>query len=952
MLINEIIAVAIDYLLENRRNIIVTILSFIFITTIFTVAVCSDEGMKTNYIEEKLGPDLDFSFVVREHDFGEVDFSENLGIAESISSFIDEKSIHNSVSDLIKYENLWSIRKLFIPAYKSTSEEFIDYISLGAINGSIENIISNEPQFEGRFPRNPNEIMYITGGNEPINEIQEDYHLNQTIKLSYTRNTESGTSNHSVKITGIYNTLGERSTVVKTDDYIHYYYSYVVYDKFLIDMPIIEPGCFYSSNYNSFQGIMDNLNITSFSKDIQCQFSCSFEDQINLKDFEIKSLNIENFIDEINYYKEETSLYDTIWRYETDQLDTGYFRSNLSNLEVLESIRSALNNGTNLSFLLLILSISFTLFFSIFALNLSEFQKKKQIRLLKIQGINQKQMIGVLLIEGYIASLIGFFIGYLVGIGLTSLTIKSIGFFDFSFTFESIQFTFDSFVTIFIWNFILTNIIIFFRTYKFSKQDIMQAMNPIERKPIWMRFYFDYIALTIGIIGNYIFFTMIYNPNFMEEIDNLPKLVIDILSIIFIPFSYLLLFGGLLFLSRAFPIIIEYISKKSWSRFTNLFSYSLNTISKQKESAIRTILILSFIFSLILTMFTIPPVINANTYRSNYYEVGADCFMAQTWNENIEQTFVNNSDIIDFVPVGTFSLISQTKMDIFIIFPNFLNVSFFKESFCSSKKIEMLFNTNKTALVSTRGLEMMNSKIGDKISYYLPGYDQLDVEITGSFKFWPRLVEDANQYSPEMVISNDTITEFCEAGVIDSLSPITKGYYFKLSPNFNITALKAFYGDTLTFTSELIQKSESALIYRILWLHLNVLFLIAIVTTITINLLSGFKQIRNRSREIGIERSLGMKLSQLGFLLFNESFIIIIFSLIFGTMLGVIFSISLSQILVMRIINYNLIPSPIFFFPLEVIGLVIGALIIISLLASIIPIYFTAKQNIAEMIRN
>ncbi|MHA2335209.1 MAG: FtsX-like permease family protein, partial [Candidatus Hodarchaeales archaeon] len=941
------------YFRENNRNILVTALGLIFIISIFSVTLTSEQVARYDFIDSKLGNNIEISILTKETSIFPSNFE---GRVNNLKTKMSDKINTHDLSDMIFHDDLATALGR-VEIMNETTTIPMDYKFVGALNLDISNQFISSSRFSGRFPSAPDEVMLVKGSytnvfyegdtqgfslNNMIN-----YNLDQVVNIT-SRDYENHTQlyNHNVTIVGIYDT----SYFIKTHEY-GFIESYLT-DQLIINNPVIETNTFYAADHDSFKSIMNSLHIDELHTDVQTQFKLDLSDKIDSANFEILSTTIDTFLRDASW-----SSGMTLWRYQQLNTGNGYYKELIWQINEFSLIRMELGNTIFFSMLLMIPALSITILFSNFAANIFFGRRKSQIGLLRVRGFSRKQLLGVLIVEGLLSAITSLIIGYVLGLGLATLTASSRDFLDFKFALNPMIVAPGTFYAVLLWTIVIVGTIMISRTISLSKLDVIESRKPIKKEPLWRRSYLDIIFLVLGIAGNGFFLYLVFNNPFIT-MDGPMMIVIVILTLFFLPFPFFLLFGGLLTLSRLVPPTVNFVSKKIWHRFANIFSYSLSTMVRQKESAIRSILLVSLTFSMIWTLFTIPPVMDLNTTRTSYYSVGADSYYSHAWNETLEASFSNDNNIADFVPLGVLTLYTQPRLDVFIVFPQFLDVAYFEEGFGTSNAIEDLYSNNFNLMMNVKGLESGNREIGDNMTIKSnDGSISAEMIIMGSFNYWPRLITSTPTNDPwsfdssKIIITNETFSEFIDTGIIDlDTTSVEEGYYFKLAKDADNDKLKETYGEELVFASEVIQDKQTTLSYQLLWIQLNVLFLVNMCTIVLTIILYGYRQVRGRARELSVERSLGMKQLQISRIFIYESLSILGFSFVFGTILGFLFSSSMVSIVIMTSMSYS-IPPPLLFFPLETINGVIGLLILVGIVASIIPAIMARKQNISESLK-
>lgn len=938
-----------DYFRENKKNILVSAIGFIFIVSVLTVTLTTDFSLKKQYIIDQIGEDgLEINLVVEDttyDDYTNLEDGYN-NIMSEIEQTVDEKGL----SQYFIYQKSSSTTISFDTKFSPSS---YGITKIGTAGDYEFNSLESSSRFEGRLAEDtPNgtstEVVFI----EDITNFQGLYSLDEEIMISHHVSSFYQVGqfyNTTIKIVGIYYT--EVFPLEVAPDV----FEYRLKDDLLANLSTIEYNAFYTTE-NNLAILEGNLRTNSVYKAVKTQVTISLVNKINPETFgaTIKKINsaMRDLALTSNYY---------MWKWIKSDIYGSYNVDSSYKLNEFLTISGELENNYYLSIILMLPAFCITIIFTYFVSNIFFDSRKEQIGILRIRGINRFQLMGILAIEGFLASVVSLIIGYFIGVIFSTLTINSTAFLDYNFSFEYFDYNQGTFSAVAISTFILAGIIIIFRSINLSRIDFKDTSNPLEKIPTWKKRYFDIIIFIVGIIGNMIYLMIIFNPSLFVSVSSSLAFT-TVLTYIFMPFPFLLLFGGILSVSRIFPVLIRFISQKSWKNFANLFSYSLTTMVRQKEAVLRTILMLAITISMVWALFIIPPVLENNAVRSSYYSVGADCYYDHPWFPYLEERLTNDTDNIEgFTRMGTMRLEISGTIDVFIIDDNFLDVAFFENSFCSKESVRELLESEMGLLLIEREFNDLGSKIGQNITIKGNTFNTTELTIIDTFNYWPRLVtkpyaeRSSTKYDSrsKMVISIDTVNELVSKGVISSYDLVTDGYYLKLTEEADYLEVKSDYYQyhtPLVIAPVQIESNLAALLYDILYLHLNDLLIVIFSTFMLTILLYGFRQVRGRTREISVERSLGMTMNQQIKLFFFETLSILGFSFIFGSLLGIFFAITLSSILLMSAVN-TVIPPPALYFPLLEINITEFILIAFGLVISILPILFSREEDITKSLK-
>jgi ABC-type antimicrobial peptide transport system permease subunit len=353
-------------------------------------------------------------------------------------------------------------------------------------------------------------------------------------------------------------------------------------------------------------------------------------------------------------------------------------------------------------------------------------------------------------------------------------------------------------------------------------------------------------------------------------------------------------------------------------------------------------------------MFTLPSVIHTNNARNAYYSVGADCYYDGQWDSNLEVNLSRDPNIATAVPMGIseISMSPGSSLTSFILFPEFLEVAYFESDFCDEEIMKELHVTPLSVLVNTKYLEIFRKDIGDTIPISKGDGEVIPLTIIGIFQYWPNFIMNSPSNpdaEPKLIATNTTITDLSLENV--STSMIVEGYYLKLSANADINQMEEKFGqDTLLFAHKVAQTTDELIIVRLLQFQIELLFLLCCLTISISIFIFGYTQLRARTRELAVERTLGMKLLQLARIFFYESLVSLIFSLFLGLILGIIFTISLISIWMMML-NPSMVPPPVFFISWIAISVQIGLVISVGLISSIFPAILARKHRIGTSLK-
>ncbi|MFX0181622.1 MAG: FtsX-like permease family protein [Candidatus Hodarchaeota archaeon] len=959
-----------DYFAEYNRNIVITALGLIFIVAIMTVTVTSEVSVKAQYIKESLGYEnstIPFQIIGSDESWEFNYSSYRKTMIMEFTKIVDK----NEVIEYFHDDGLTSI-SFSIWVRKEQDQEILPYkAEFGLLDGDIQKLLSSSSNFEGRAPVKNNEVLYVKGlggtGDEdysPLRAFELDIRLGQQINISRSGYEYDDQQqqwiygkeyNLTTEIVGIYHTEIVAIEKELSGEWIGS--KKLLKDNLILNNPILTPGAFYTTDYELFSILTKSLHGSNpIEYFVRHQYTLELSKAIRPNIFRKAATTFERFFEDFYWVsKYNLKRYDLYWSGE------GYHLSLFTKISGLEVIKKELDASRFTNVLLAIPALSITIFYFSFSTNMFFDRRLDQVELLRVRGVTRRQLLIILIIEGAISSILALIFGYLMGIFLVSSTVRSKTFLNFQISFDVTFISVNTLLQVLLMTFFVILWMIFSRIIRLNRLDVSETRNLVDKTPFWQRAHLDVILIILAFLGNIFFLMMILSPQVMWEIDP-ETATLHILTLLFSPFPFILLLGGLLLLSRIVPPVINIVSQKIWRVAENFFAYSMMNVVRHKESAIRTILLISLLFSLEWAMFTIPPVVETHVARTTYYQIGADAYYQQWWNTTIEEILSNDPNIEAFTSIGSYSHRDSRGLaiDLFIISENFLDIVYWESGFGSRQAIKDLFKLNEGlyhyGLMSKRGLTITGKEIGDILTLrYITASDNHNLTVAGTFSYCPRLVTKPPELynHPQMIITKKTINAMLNKGIITYITDVEQGYYLKLAQNANITLLKETYGiNDVLYAADDISESTSSLLYQLLWIQLNILFIISFITIILVIIFYYYKQAKGRSREFGIYVSLGLRKFQLIKLFVYETIVILGFSYVFGGILGSIFTLTYVSLMIMPLAKYSMpLPQPIIFYPLEVINLILGVMIIISVITAVITAWNVSKTDIVSSLR-
>jgi len=228
----------------------------------------------------------------------------------------------------------------------------------------------------------------------------------------------------------------------------------------------------------------------------------------------------------------------------------------------------------------------------------------------------------------------------------------------------------------------------------------------------------------------------------------------------------------------------------------------------------------------------------------------------------------------------------------------------------------------------------------------------LSLSIVGSFKYWPNLVTEISVTSVRALIYHLVVTKEFMNHVQVRPTDVINYLYVKVNSSFY--SIEEVAKDISTFTSGMVSNAESEVFVKpdsprssILYSAINSTLLMSFaINTIIIALFASI-QLIDKSKEIATMKAIGISTKQLLKYHLSMYISLLLYSTIFGLIIGYITSSLLMGVLT---ITRNIPPYSLAF-PIAQITLVLAILLVTAIIGAIIPTLTSTKQEIGTELR-
>lgn len=679
-------------------------------------------------------------------------------------------------------------------------------------------------------------------------------------------------------------------------------------------------------------------------------------------------------LDEIDAFKLDTEISNLISFTEqirssietTDYTDEVHIDMDL--LLILQSFSSEFTIFRIFTLLFMIPIISMALSLTAYSSNLVKKRRKRQLSLLGQRGASRTEIITMLLLELVIFTIIAVIMSFLIAYPYSFLILKSDGFLSFGGATIIPQVYVFIIEIILIAGFagsLLVNIGNIINMSDLSQEEAFSEKS--DTKPFWERFYIDVFFLVIGITFWVITSIQLRNAN----------VSIAFAQILGAPAPIIVIIGTILFVSRLYPLLTNWLSKVTWKiHKLELVSLSLKSLSRRRSATMRSLILIMLTFTMAITSIIIPDTYIDFDYENASYDIGADIVISgvsildtdfRTAIEEIEgvtgSTYVNR---LSYSPLSRGSVTYYNSI-FGINTTEYADVGYFEKEYLPGnieKILEALDTPLKpgvaaNVLVNPLQTEAYDVGINDTFNIYYPYWSggqprerNFTVNVVGFYNYWPTLYNN---------VPDPTSTNF-RLGLITSITNIysltldsTDVYtqlFIDVADNYIVEDVvddinQLTFGRRIKDVDSEVTISRGSLRASVIYGALNSNFIASAVILIMAMTMMTVIHSLERTSEIGIMKTVGISPKQLFGYYFTESFSTILVGSITGILLGLFTSYMFMSIIA---VNSFIPPWEMTYSPLKLIG-TIFLMLLVSLVSSAIPGIIFSTRKEAEIIR-
>ena len=625
--------------------------------------------------------------------------------------------------------------------------------------------------------------------------------------------------------------------------------------------------------------------------------------------------------------------------------------------------------------------ISIALYLVVYSFGLIRRQKQAQIGIIKTRGGSWPQILGILLGEMMISTIIAVLAGFLLSLFLSDFVMRSTDYLTFLGQAIPVKASLELLLGLIVIGISFALLLNFVRIIRMSRQQIIETLVPTEvRDPLWKRYYLDILMFILGTAAWLILNALVRpvpggggtfqgtpearpNPN----PDPSSGLISLLMLLIGLPAPFLIFFGTIMLIARFFPVLIKKLADLLWKVEGGVNAFAIRNIVRHKQAANRAVLLITLALSFSILASSLIFSLDETQRLKFYYQEGADVTLptGTVLNETIftllEQNVSHLNSLSGIYSANYWSrgVIYRHYQFLFIDPATYAETAFTDPSFKLSNSLPTLISQltdNGTLLLFNGNLKADVSKpqIGENLSIQFKTPNKTEVlsfRIGGTFKLWPTFYPQS---------WHDFSTNYWIIGSLGMFDRLNQSSYLS---NVECTYLAKV--DSLTYIEETVETitnvtgerpSSAALAYKEYqtsferYFQLSILnsdLIISIAVAVIGVVMFAFFTYVDREKEIGVERALGMTRFQTAQSFLVEAATILIFGSVIGYLTGVFFVTMFLQITQVG----QTIPPQVIIYPTKLLVPLIAGILIAAGIGSVLPAYLATRKDVSRILK-
>ncbi|MFX0184804.1 MAG: FtsX-like permease family protein [Candidatus Hodarchaeota archaeon] len=622
--------------------------------------------------------------------------------------------------------------------------------------------------------------------------------------------------------------------------------------------------------------------------------------------------------------------------------------------------------------------ISIALYLVVYSFGLIRRQKQAQIGIIKTRGGSWQQILGILLGEMMISTIIAILVGFLLSLFLSDFVMRSTDYLTFLGQTIPVKASLELLLGLIVIGIGIALLLNFVRIIRISRQQIIETLVPTEvRDPLWKRYYLDILMFILGTAAWLILNALVRPVSGGETFQGTPDvrpnpnpssdLISLLMLLIGLPAPFLIFFGTIMLIARFFPVLMKKLADLLWKVEGGVNAFAIRNIVRHKQAANRAVLLITLALSFSILASSLIFSLDETQHLKFYYQEGADVSLSTgtTLNETVFTQLQQNVSHLSRIS-GVFSanywsgdIIYRHYQFLFVDPVTYAETAFTDPSFKLSSSLPTLINQladNTTLLLFDGNLKADISKplIGENLSIQFKTPNKTEVlsfRIGGTFKLWPTFYPQS---------WHDFSTNYWIIGSLGMFNCLNQSSYLS-----NVEGTYLAKVDSLTYIEETVETitnmtgkrpSSAALAYKEYKTSferhfqlsiLNSNLVISIAVAVIGMVMFAFFTYVDREKEIGVERALGMTRFQTAQSFLVEAATILIFGSVIGYLTGVFFVTMFLQITQVG----QTIPPQVIIYPTKLLVPLIAGILIAAGIGSVLPAYFATRKDVSRILK-
>lgn len=592
-----------------------------------------------------------------------------------------------------------------------------------------------------------------------------------------------------------------------------------------------------------------------------------------------------------------------------------------------------------------------------YSANLMKRRQKRHVSSMLQRGSSRQEVMMNLILQVIEMTISAILIAFVLGYLFSWLLTKSTGFLLFAGLAINPAVNLIIFFVVITTGFILALVINALNIWEMSTITTQEAyMEHQEKKPFWQKAFLDFFLIIVG-VGLWIVVAL-----------NLDKPSAYSFAYGIGPVAIIcLIFGGVLVVSRTYPVIINYFSKLSWKKKNfEIVGLAFKRSSRRKADSTRSLILITLTFTLIFSSIVTIESYQDYDRENAYYAIGSDILIHGV---NVGNDIaLDQISAMEGVQSATYLQITTQVLSygglvysyqIIGIDPvGFANTAYFDKGYIPGNDpldfFSKIVDDNDTVMQIDQ-LAQIGTQEGDtfEIVYqkYPLGILNRTLEIKGVYNFMPRFFNDYPK-------DDQTTYRFVIIGTYENVDIFTYSSFssvgdllVKVDPNYKIkevaSAIEEELGRSVKNVEDLKSTFEGSLRNTMLYGSLNSSFISSLIITISAITLMILIQAIEKEREVVTLKVLGMSPKQLFGMFLTESMTLVVFGAITGAILGTFAAYMFTEILTYATI---IPPNNLVFKPLQLL-LATSILFVTSIISAALTSWIVFRKDTIKAIK-